>query len=83
MATSMHEKKNTSAGTVTPLAVSVRTTRQLTGLGTTKIYALLADGTLESVKVGDRRLILLTSIKKLLTPPESGVSHLSTEATHA
>jgi excisionase family DNA binding protein len=52
-----------------PLAVTVDDAKHITGLGHTKIYELIRDGTLQSVAIGKRRLILHASIRALLTPP--------------
>jgi hypothetical protein len=39
---------------------------QVSGVGKTKVYELLGDGTLVSIKVGKRRLIVLDSYRKLM-----------------
>jgi excisionase family DNA binding protein len=39
---------------------------RLTGIGKTKIFELIADGTLETTTVGRRRLILYASLQKLI-----------------
>ena len=49
-----------------PEVVSIAETRALTSLGTTKIYELIADGALRTVKVGRRRLVRVESIRELL-----------------
>lgn len=49
-----------------PLAVTVATARELTGLGNTKIFELLASGQLYRVKVGRRTLITTKSIRALI-----------------
>jgi excisionase family DNA binding protein len=41
---------------------------QASGLGRTKLYEEMADGHLEFVKIGSRRLIVVPSLLKLLTP---------------
>jgi hypothetical protein len=51
-----------------PLAVTVDDAKHITGLGHTKLHELIRDGTLESVAIGKRRLILYASIRDLLTP---------------
>jgi excisionase family DNA binding protein len=51
-----------------PMAVTVDDAKHITGLGHTKLYELISDGTLKSVAIGKRRLILYTSIRDLLTP---------------
>ena len=42
-----------------------------TGIGRTKIYEALSDGRLESVKVDNRRLIIVASLLRLLEAPHS------------
>ena len=49
-----------------PEAISVDETCRVTGLGRSKIYELLADGTLSSVKVGKRRLVRLATARRLI-----------------
>ena len=48
------------------LAASVKDFSRRTGLGVTKIYELLNDGPLESITIGQKRLILLESWHKLV-----------------
>jgi excisionase family DNA binding protein len=57
-----------------PLTVTVRVARQITGLGNTTIYQLIADGILESTKIRNKRLITFQSLERLTTPPKSGES---------
>ena len=49
-----------------PVWVTVRTTKELTDLGTTKIYELIAAKHLRSIKVGRRRLVEYSSIENLI-----------------
>jgi excisionase family DNA binding protein len=49
-------------------ALAVRETIAAASIGRTKLYELLNDGTLKSVKVGRKRLILRSSLDALLTP---------------
>lgn len=46
----------------TPRVATVRETADLLRLGRTRIYELLNDGTLKSVKLGGKRLVLRASI---------------------
>jgi hypothetical protein len=39
---------------------------RLAGLGRTKVYEMLGDGTLASITIGKRRLIVLDSYRKLI-----------------
>ena len=52
-------------GELEPLAVTVKTGCRLTGLGPTKMYELIAAGVIDSVKVGNRRLIVYQSLKRI------------------
>jgi excisionase family DNA binding protein len=51
---------------VEPEAISVDETCRITGLGRSKIYELISDGTLPSVKVGKRRLVRLSTARRLI-----------------
>jgi excisionase family DNA binding protein len=59
----MHEKTLP----LTPLAVSIREACRLSGLGRTKIYELIADGRLTTVKIDRRTLIPFEDLTKLLS----------------
>jgi excisionase family DNA binding protein len=48
-----------------PLTVTVPVALHITGLGRTKLYQLLDDGTIKSVFVGRRRLINFASLEQL------------------
>ena len=56
------------AGTVKPITVTVKTAKELSGLGQSKIWELIGDGTLEIVHVGRRALITYRSLEALLAP---------------
>ena len=49
-----------------PVTVTVQNACKALGLGTTKIYELIASGELETVKIGRRTLIKVPSIKRLV-----------------
>jgi excisionase family DNA binding protein len=51
-----------------PITVTVATAKQLSGLGNTTIWALIRDGKLKVVRVGRRTLVVLNSLKAVLTP---------------
>jgi hypothetical protein len=51
-----------------PITVTVAVAQQISGLGATTLWARIADGTLASVSVGRRRLVLYDSLLRLLTP---------------
>jgi excisionase family DNA binding protein len=57
-----------AAASVQPIAVTVSTACRLGGFGPTTCWRLIADGTLQTVRVGRRRLILYNSLVRLLTP---------------
>lgn len=50
------------------LTCSVAEACVVSGLGRTKIYALIAEGCLKSTAVGRRRLIDVRSLRQLLAP---------------
>jgi len=52
-----------------PLAVRVADASRLTGIGKTKLFELIADGTLETTSIGRRRLILYRSLQRLIEGP--------------
>jgi excisionase family DNA binding protein len=49
-----------------PIAVRIPDAARCSGLGKSTLYALIARGQLESVMVGRRRLVLYSSLQKLL-----------------
>jgi hypothetical protein len=51
-----------------PITVTVATAKELSGLGTTKIWALIREGKLKVVRVGRRTLVVFTSLKAVLAP---------------
>ena len=53
-----------------PLLVSVKEARRLIGVSHTQIYTLINDGSLETVRVGRRRLIRYSSLRRLAGVPE-------------
>ena len=65
---------NTGSGlppTLKPLTVSVKTAQQIIGVGNTTMYELIGDGRVESIKMGNKRLILFASLERLVTPSNS------------
>jgi hypothetical protein len=50
------------------LTVTIPDARKLSGLGNTKIWALIKAGELKSVSVGRRRLVVYQSLVDLLKP---------------
>lgn len=51
--------------------LSIKDAREALGLGRTTIYKLIGDGTLQTITVGRRRLILARSIQELCDQPQS------------
>ena len=47
------------------LAVSINEAAKALGLGRTSIYAMIADGRLETFKLGRRRLVRIESVRRL------------------
>ena len=48
-----------------PVLVTIKETERRASLGRKKIYELIADGTLRSVKIGRSRRVLMASIREL------------------
>lgn len=49
------------------LAISIPQAAAAIGVGRSKIYEMLADGSIKSCKLGGRRLILVKSLEELVT----------------
>ncbi len=49
-----------------PLAYSINEASRATSLGRTRLYQLIADGTLKAVKIGNRTLIPAHALHKLI-----------------
>jgi len=49
-----------------PMALSINDTAKTLSLGRTTIYAMIADGRLEAIKLGRRTLIKVASVRRLL-----------------
>jgi excisionase family DNA binding protein len=58
----MHEHSN-----IEPVTITILDALRLSGLGRTKLYELLTNGEIQSVRVGTRRLIVFASLKACLT----------------
>lgn len=63
----MQEVKNTSSSQYSA-TLRVKDAVIFSGVCKTKLYELIGDGTLQTVKVGRARLILRSSLDALLTP---------------
>ena len=49
-----------------PIFVSIADAAKALGLGRTSIYAMIGDGRLDAVKLGNRRLVTIESIRRLV-----------------
>ena len=49
-----------------PLAVTIKKSMELSGLGLTKTYELINRGILETVWVDNRRLVIFSSLERLM-----------------
>lgn len=49
-----------------PITISISDTKKATGLGRTKLYELINEGKLQTVKVGRRTLVKTASIRALV-----------------
>lgn len=60
-----HSLARDGAHGIKPLSVTVPTALAITGLGRTKLYALIAEGRVKTVKVGSRTLVNYASLEAL------------------
>ena len=56
---------------IQPRALRVREASRIYRIGRTKLYALLRDGSLASVKIGGVRLIPVDALEALVSPNET------------
>lgn len=49
-----------------PITVTIADTQRVTGLGRTKLYELIGNGRLQTVKIGRRTLVRTDSIRALV-----------------
>lgn len=54
-----------------PITVTIQGAKQALGIGTTKIYELIGDGRLRTIKLGRRTLIRTDSIRELVNTLEA------------
>ena len=59
---------NSSVSTLKPLALTITDTCRVSGLGRTTIYDLLANGSLQTVTIGRRRLVMFASLEAMFQP---------------
>ncbi|MBB5343168.1 excisionase family DNA-binding protein [Tunturibacter empetritectus] len=53
------------------ITISVDEAMSATGIGKTMLYELLGDGSLRSIKLGKKRLIIVESLHELIASMES------------
>lgn len=58
--------RNHSEDKLLPFTTSITEAAKALSLGRTKIYHLISEGRLETVKIGRRRLVKVESIRRLL-----------------
>jgi excisionase family DNA binding protein len=63
----LENNEMTDVITIEPMTVTVHIALRISGLGRTKFYELLANGEIDSVRVGTRRRIVFASLKARLT----------------
>lgn len=51
--------------TILPITVTIENALRISGLGRTKLYQLINDGTVKTVTVGRRRLVVYSSLEDL------------------
>ena len=49
-----------------PIFVSIADAAKALGLGRTSVYVMIGDGRLDAVKLGNRRLVTIESIRRLV-----------------
>jgi excisionase family DNA binding protein len=64
----MNTRNQPTRGDIKPLWVSPREAELLIAMGHTRLYELLRDGTLKSIKIGRKRLISYASLEALGEP---------------
>ncbi|RYD80526.1 MAG: DNA-binding protein [Verrucomicrobiaceae bacterium] len=56
------------------ILLSVRETAGVLGIGRTKLYELIGGGQLETVKIGTRRLVRISSVREIAEGGLSGTT---------
>ena len=49
-----------------PITVRIKDARRMTGIGRSKLYLLIAEGKIETIKIGSMTLVRVASIEALL-----------------
>lgn len=71
MANALDEPANANRKTE-PLAVRIPEACRLTGIGRSKLYELIADGSIEIVKIGSMTLIPFECLRRLIDDARRG-----------
>ena len=50
---------------IKPITVTIGTALNVTGLGRTKFYEMIAEGRIKTITIGRRRLVLFSSLEEL------------------
>jgi excisionase family DNA binding protein len=66
---SPQEKSCTQVQVIEPLAVRIPEACRMIGIGRSKLYELIADGTIEIVKIGTVTVIPVSQLKVLVEVP--------------
>lgn len=64
-----------------PITATIRRFTELSGIGRSRVYELLSDGTLESIYVGARRLVVMDSYHRLIERQRQAAQRLTKAGT--
>jgi excisionase family DNA binding protein len=64
--TGISKNRDSVDGTVKPLTVSIKSACQILGVGATTMWQLIRTGSVETIRVGRRRLVILASLENLV-----------------
>ncbi|WP_454796518.1 helix-turn-helix domain-containing protein [Novosphingobium lindaniclasticum] len=62
-------KRNINQSLTEPLAVRIPEACRLTGIGRSKLYQMIADGYIETIKVGAITLVPMRTLRRLIERP--------------
>jgi hypothetical protein len=57
---------------IEPITVTIPDALKISGLGRTKLYEMISSREIASVTIGTRRLVVLASLRRRLTPNAEG-----------
>jgi hypothetical protein len=66
MSISSTAASHNAAQAMKPLAVPVKTARGLLGIGNTKMWELIKDHRVDTIRIGRKRLVVYDSLEKLV-----------------